>query len=65
MSDQPDDAESRRLAANIQTIKQSVRGRAAEIKRDLAQWLDQTVPPADSVSASTDLAVQRRRGTLQ
>jgi hypothetical protein len=43
------------LARNIATIKRGVEARAAEIKRGLVQWLDETASPADNTPVSIAL----------
>jgi hypothetical protein len=43
------------LAENIARFKRGVEARVAEIKRDLAQWLDQTATPADYTPVSIAL----------
>jgi hypothetical protein len=43
------------LAENIATIKRGVQAKVAEIKRDLAQWLDQTRHPSESAPVSIAL----------
>lgn len=35
------------LARNVATVKRGVEARVGEIKRDLAQWLDETTSSAD------------------
>jgi hypothetical protein len=43
------------LAENIAAIKRGVQAKVAEIKRDLAQWLDQTRQPSESAPVSIAL----------
>jgi hypothetical protein len=49
------DDESRRLAANIKTIRRGVAARVDEIRRDLAQWLAENTTPADNAPATIAL----------
>jgi hypothetical protein len=51
------------LARNIATIKRGLDARVAEIKRDLAQWIDQTTFPPDYTPVSIallELAFERK-----
>jgi hypothetical protein len=43
------------LAANVKILRRRMDAKVAEIKRDLAQWLDQIEHPADTVPTSIAL----------
>jgi hypothetical protein len=55
MSEPTDDDKSRRIAANIKTIRRGVGARVDEIKRDLAQWLAKITTAADTSPATLAL----------